>query len=272
MAGRIKKYFIFARSGIQTTLAYKGAIFLWFLGGIINAAVMCLLWWAIYTFSPDTVIGGYAFPQMLMYMTLSAIVGEIAFSDTLSEITMDVHYGLIGMRLMKPVNYRAQLGFTTVGSFLARFLILGLPMTVVGTLIAVFGFGLSGLVWYNLVLFVPAVFVATLFADTLGFLFGQLAFRTHAMFGINSMMNILVGFLSGAFVPIALFPMWAQNILYFTPFPSMMSMPIRLFLGMMSPLQTLEAFGIAAFWLVLLNVLGEILYRGSVRHVVVFGG
>lgn len=272
MAGRIKKYFIFTRSGIQTTLAYKGAIFLWLIGGIINAVVMCLLWWAVYTFSPENMIAGYTFPQMIMYMILSAVVSEITFSDTLSEITSDVHYGLIGMRLMKPVNYRAQLAFTAAGSFIARAVIIGLPMIVAGTLIAVFGFGLDGLVWYNIILFVPAMFVATMFADTLGFLFGQLAFRTHAMFGINSMMNILTGFLSGAFVPIALFPLWAQNILEFTPFPSMMSMPIRLFLGMMSPLETLQAFGIALAWLAVLNVLGELLYRGSVRHVVVFGG
>ncbi len=272
MAGRIKKYFIFAKSGIQTTLAYRGMIGLWFLGGIINAVVMCLLWWAVYRFSPESAIAGYTFPQMMMYVMLATIVGEITFSDTLGSIGDDVRDGVIGMRLMKPVSYRAQLGFTTLGSFVARLLIIGVPMTVACTLISVFAFGLTGIVWYNVVLFVIAVFLAVLILDTFGFLFGQLVFYTQAMFGVNTILNQLINFLSGAIVPIALFPAWAQTALYYTPFPSMMSMPVRIFLGMMSLNEILIAFAISLGWILVLNIIGELCYKNSVRHVVVFGG
>ena len=272
MKNRFKKYAIFVKSGFQTAIAYRGAIFLWFIGGIINAAVLCLLWWAVFNASPDNAIPGFTLPQMMLYMMLSAIVGEISFTSTMGEISDDIHDGVIGMRLMKPINYRAQLGFSTVGGFLARFTILAVPMIALATVISVFGFGLTGLKWYNIVLFVPAVFLAVMFSDTLGFLFGQLAFRTQAMFGVQSIMTVLVGFLSGAMVPIALFPDWAQTVLYYTPFPSMMSMPIRLFLGQMTPIETLTAFGISALWLLVLNLLGAALYKSSVRHVVVFGG
>ena len=272
MKSRLRKYLIFVKSGFQTVIAYRGSVFLWFIGGIINAVIMCLLWWAIFNASDGDVIQGYTLPQMMMYMMLSAVIGEISFSMTMSEIGEDVREGVIGMRLMKPINYRAQLGFSTVGGFLARLLILGIPMVVIATLVSVFGFGLEGLKWYNVLLFIPAVFLAVMFSDTLGFLFGQLAFRTQAMFGVDTILTVIVGFLSGAMVPIALFPNWAQNVLYYTPFPSMMSMPIRLFLGQMSPLETLTAFGISVLWLAVLNLLGALLYKSSVRHVVVFGG
>ncbi len=272
MRNRLKKYLIFVKSGFQTVIAYRGSIFLWFIGAIVNATVMCLVWWAIFEAKGEDVISGYTFPQMIMYMILSAVISEISYSTTMGQIGDDVREGVIGMRLMKPINYRAQLGFTSVGGFIARFTLLGVPMILGGTLVAVFGFGLDGLKWYNILLFIPAVFLALLFSDTLGFLFGQLAFRTQAMFGVDSIMSVLVGFLSGAMVPIALFPEWAQTVLYYTPFPSMMSMPIRLFLGQMTALETLEAFGISVLWLVALNALGATLYKSSVRHVVVFGG
>ncbi len=272
MANTLKKYFIFAKSGMQMTMAYRGTIMLWFFGGAVNAAVTCLLWWAIYKFSPENAIAGYTLAQMMMYNILVAVVNEMTFSDTMSSIGDDVRQGVIGMRLMKPISYRAQLGFSTIGSFAARLLLLGIPMIVVGSLIGVFGFGLEGLEWYNVLLFVPAMFLATMLNDSLGFLFGQLAFRTHAMFGVNSIMNVIVGFLSGMLVPIALFPAWAQTALAFTPFPSMMSMPIRLFLGMMDPQEVLTAFGISLLWLLVINVLGQLFYKSSVRRVVVFGG
>ena len=48
---------------------------------------------------------------MLMYVILSAAVFEITVSSTMGSITDDVRDGQIGMRLMKPISYRAQLCF-----------------------------------------------------------------------------------------------------------------------------------------------------------------
>lgn len=272
MTGGLKKYLIFAKSGAQTTIAYRGQIALWFLGGLINAVIMGLLWWAIFEFSPGDTVGGFKFPQMLLYVIMSAVVGQVIYSNTMGDITDDVRFGLIGMRLMKPINYRLQLGFSAVGSFAARLIIIGVPMTAVGTLVAVFGFGLTGIAWYNVLLTVPACFMSALVIDAFEFLFGQLAFRTHAMFGVHSMTEVVLSFLSGAVIPLTLFPVWAQNALYYTPFPTMTSFPVRLFLGMTDWKETLISFAIAVFWIIVLNVIAHFAYKSSVRHVVVFGG
>lgn len=270
--GRIKKYLIFMRSGFQTMLAYRGAILLWFIGAMISAVLMGLVWWAIYSFSPESVIAGYTFPQMLMYVILSAVVGEAIYTDTLGEISDDVRNGLIGMRLMKPINYRVQLGFSAMGSFLSRILIIGIPVITVGTIIVVFGFGLEGIQWYNILLFLPACVLSAIMFDTFGFLFGQLAFRTQAMFGVSSMSQIIMSFLSGGIVPIALFPVWAQTALAYTPFPTLVSLPVRIFLGQVGWLEMLIAFAVSIAWIVVLNVLAHFAYKSSVKHVVVFGG
>lgn len=278
----IKKYLIFAKSGMKTTFAYRGQIALWFLGALISALLTGLLWWAIYSahatddmtaFSNGNIIGGFNFAQMLMYVILSSIAAELAFAaQSMGEITDDVRYGLIGMRLMKPISYRAQLGFTSVGSFAARVLIIGAPLTLVGTLVMVFGFDLRGIEWYNVLLFVPACFLSLLIRDAIEFLFGQVAFYTQAMFGVSSITEVVTGFLSGAMVPLSLFPEWAQTVLSYTPFPSMISMPVNLFMGNLSWREIIIAFAVSIAWIVGLNVLGALLYKTSVRKVVVFGG
>ena len=270
--GRIKKYLIFMRSGFQTVLAYRGAIMLWFFGAMISAVLMGLVWWAIYSFSPEQEIAGYLFPQMLMYVVLSAVVGEAIYTDTMGQINEDVKWGLIGMRLMKPINYRVQLGFTAMGSFLARLLIIGVPVITVGTIVVVFGFGLHGIEWYNILLFLPATALSAIMYDTFGFLFGQLAFRTQAMFGVASMSQLVISFLSGGVVPIALFPAWAGSALYYTPFPTIVSLPVRIFLGQVGWSEMLIGFAVSVGWIIVLNVLAHLAYKSSVRHVVVFGG
>lgn len=278
----IKKYLIFAKSGMQMTFAYRAQIALWFLGSVINAVILGLLWWAIYSahatgdataFSDDNVIGGFNFSQMLMYVILSSIVAELAFASmSMGEITDDVRYGNIGMRLIKPISYRAQLGFMSVGSFTARLLIVGAPLTLIGTLVIVFGFGLQGITWYNVLLFVPFAFLSLLIRDAIEFLFGQLAFYTQAMFGIFSITEVVTGFLAGAMVPLSLFPSWAQTVLSYTPFPSMISLPVRIFMGMLSFEEMLVAFAVSVAWIIGLNIIGALLYKTSVRKVVVFGG
>lgn len=270
--GRIKKYLIFAKSAVQTTIAYRGQVLLWVFGSIVNAVLMGLVWWAVYKFSDGDVIGGYTFPQMLLYVVLSAVVGELTFSETMGLIGDDVRDGLIGIRLMKPVSYRAQLAFTSLGTFIARFVIVCVPITFVGTLIAVYAFGFTGLVWYNVLLFVPSCLLAAMLSDAVSFLFGQLAFRTQAMFGIHSMSQVIMNFLSGAIVPLSLFPAWAQTALAYTPFPSIASLPVRLFLGDMAIAEVAVSFAVTLGWIIVLNVLGQLAFKSSVRKVVVFGG
>lgn len=272
LGNRLKKYLIFTRSGFQTVLAYRGAILLWFLGAVVSAVLMGLVWWAIYSFSPESIIAGYTFPQMLMYVILSAVVGETIYTETMGSITDDVRYGLIGMRLMKPINYRLQLGFAAMGDFLARIIIIGIPVLTAGTLVVVFGFGLTGIQWYNILLFLPACALSALMFDAFGFLFGQLAFRTQAMFGVASMSQIVIVFLSGGLVPISLFPAWAQTALAYTPFPTLISFPVRLFLGQVGWMDMLISFSVSIAWIVALNVAAHFAYRSSVKHVVVFGG
>lgn len=270
--GAIKRYLIFTKAGFQTLMAYRGRIFLWFVGALISAVLMSLLWRAIYSFSDEPTIGGYTYSQMLLYVIVSAVMFEVTVSDTMGAIVDDVRYGQIGMRLMKPISYRLQLCFTNIGNYLGRLLIFGVPFMTAGTLIAVYGFGLTGLTWYNILLFIPASFIAMMINEAYEFLFGQLAFRTHAMFGVNSMSMTISGFLSGRMIPLSVFPVWAQKVLNCTPFPFMMSMPVRLYLGVMSTNDVLISFAVAIAWLIAINIIGQLCYKTSVRKVVVFGG
>lgn len=268
-----KIYSSFTKTNFLLTFAYRGQVFLWLLGGLLTAVMSGLLWWAVFKFGDGaTSIAGFTYPQMLLYMIMSAICGEVLYCGTADEIARDVRNGVIGMRLTKPISYQGQHVAMAIGNFGGRMLVIGIPMITLGTIVAVFGFGLTGIEWYNVFLAVPALFLGLLLKNAIGFMFGQIAFKTQAMWGVLSMLDVFVSFLSGAIVPLSLFPSGVQTALGYTPFPSVISLPVRIFMGMCTPYEIAIGFATSLFWIVVLNVLGALWYKRSVRHVVVFGG
>lgn len=267
-----KIYSSFTKTNFLLTFAYRGQVFLWLLGGLMVAVMTGLLWWAVFSFGSGESIAGFSYPQMLLYVIMSAICAETLYCGTADEIARDVRNGIIGMRLTKPISYQGQHAAMALGSFAGKLTVIGVPMIAIGTLVAVFGFGMGGIVWYNVLLFIPALLLGLLMQNAIGFMFGQIAFITQAMWGVLSMLDIFVSFLSGGIVPLSLFPSWAQSILTYTPFPSIISLPVRIFMGLCSAHEIWTGFLTSLFWIVILNILGALWYKRSVRHVVVFGG
>lgn len=268
----IKIYSAFAKTDFLLTFAYRGQVLLWLLGGLIAAIMSGLLWYAVFSFGTSDTIAGFTFPQMLLYTIMSAICAEVMYCETAGDIARDVRQGMIGMRLTKPISYQGQHVAMSIGYFFGKLIVIGLPMIIIGTVVAVFGFGLTGIVWYNALIFFPAMFVGLLLRNAIGFAVGQIGFITQAMWGILSMLDVFLAFLSGAVVPISLLPDWAQTALLYTPFPSMTSLPVRIFLGVCGTREMLVGVATSLFWVVVLNILGALWYRRSIKHVVVFGG
>lgn len=268
----LKKYLVFAKAAINNTLTYRAEVLIWFLSGAISSIIMALLWYAIYQFSPESAIAGFSYPQMLMYLICVACINELMYSETYSTVVDDIQEGMIGIQLMKPVNYRTRLIFGALGSFCSRFLLTTLVSLIAGTLIAVYAFGAPPPVWWHALLLLPSIYLSLMLFDAIDFLLSLLSFKTQSAFGISQIKDAVLAFLTGAVIPLALFPSWAQSILAFTPFPYMTSMPVLMFMGQYSGIEILQNFAISMAWVIALNALCYIMYKVTVKHVVVFGG
>ena len=90
--------------------------------------------------------------------------------------------------------------------------------------------------------------------------------------GISRLLGTLSTLLSGAIVPLPLFPDWAQAVLDFLPFRGLMDIPFRLYVGHISPRNVLLLFAHQLAWTAVLILTGRWMLSRGIRRLVVQGG
>ena len=270
---KFRKYFAFSKAGILDGFAYKFSALGWLLGDIISLLILFFLWQAIYKNSPNDVINGMTFKEMIAYLIYARVATSLVFS-TISFwiIGDDIYEGNIAISLIRPINYRYRLLASSFGGFLSSTILMFIPLMIMSVIILniTLGIPFPGLI--NLGLFLMSAILSFIIADSLNFLIGEISVFTHALFGLMIIKNILLSFLSGSLLPSSYFPDWLNQILRFLPFQSMIEKPIMIFLGKVSPPEIINIFMVQILWVVLLNVLCNVSFNLIKKRVVSVGG
>lgn len=271
-------YLPFSKAGIQTQLAYKAQILMWILIDFFEAFFILFLYGAIYRNSPngmDSVINGFTFTDMILYMVTSFIFSfVISSSETSYNIATDIREGTISSTLTKPVSYRLRHLFTYFGSVVLLALIVMIPMLVV--LYGVFFvLGLIEATFVEMLLRVLAFTVFTALAclinDAISYFVGMLVFYTDHLFGINMARNSLQSFLGGKSVPLSY--MGVVGVVFsFTPFAFLNSVPVLTLMGKMGFLEIIVYILIALLWISFIELVNHLIFSHAMKKLTVQGG
>ena len=128
----LKKYKPFFRAGSMDTMAYRFNILMWVIVTVFEIAVVIFLWLAVYSSSEggiDSVINGFSYKEMIVYVVLTTIFGFVTFgSDTLWFINNDIKKGTIANYVIKPISYRGKFVASSLGNFVTVLVIFGIPL------------------------------------------------------------------------------------------------------------------------------------------------
>lgn len=184
------------------------------------------LWSAIFSGPGETKIGNYDLHTMITYHGFALVVGLLTQGHAAMNLAEDIRMGRISTYLIYPFNFWE---FHT-----ANFIAFELLQIIV-TAVTLVGFGLTGLVALPSIGVILSGYafclVVSCFWFALQFFTGLLGFWLEETWILRVMLQLLSTFLSGAIIPIDLFPTWAQRILDFTPFPYLTYYPIKYFTG-----------------------------------------
>jgi len=255
------KYISILKIGFQQELAYKLQFIIGRLRNIIQILVFFFLWSSIFQ-TQDSVFG-YTISSIGAYTFLLIIIRSIVMSTKVNDVSGFVSSGELSNYLLKPIN------------FFKYIIIKDIPVKLLNI-----GFSAVELTLLFIIL-KPNIYIQS-YATQLLFFILSIIIASFIFFCILMLSNsfpfwvpeagwgaqflivaIFVEFLSGAFFPIDVFPTTIQNFLKLTPFPYIVFIPIKTYLGNMTIYNNLQNMAIGLIWcFILFLLLKKIWWKG----------
>lgn len=266
---RFRKYLPFFRANIMQMFIYRGTVLLWLLVDVFQFFMMVYLWKSVYEYRSN--INGFLFNEMLVYYLLTNVFMVFTQGEALYTVSEEVRQGRISLYLVKPISYKIRLYWETLGRAIGIIVLL-LPVAFLTGLVITFLFDIVWSVTFlqivAAVVYVPLIFT---FMFEFSFLFGTLSIHTTNVFGISIFVGVLTQVMSGQLIPLALYPPFLQNIIQYTPF-QFLSYPVLILLGKVPFDAVWQGLLIMAAWVVLFEFISHVVFRMSLKKIVVFGG
>ena len=208
-------------------MAYRLNFFLQIIGpALIFFFIKYNLWSSIYNGDEELVLKGYNFQEMINYHVWTLLVSLLGQGYSANNLSEDIRMGRISSYLIYPFNFWE---FHTA-SFLA--------FQILQTLVAIFTLlfvGVSGIVTFPTVGSILAGFLTCYFLSffwfILQFLTGILGFWLEETWILRVTLQMITVFLSGAIIPLELYPEAFVKVLDYTPFPYLTYYPVKIFMG-----------------------------------------
>ena len=281
----MKKYWHVIGIGIQNNLTYRFNYLTRTLFSFIPLFAMLSLWRTIYTAKGGAgSLSGYTEAQMIFYYIMVAIVDVLtAVNEDDWQIAADIREGNISQFLLKPIDY---LWYRLCLFFSGR--IAYISMACVPLAVFVFCFRnyfvppASGMA---LAAFPVSLMMTALLQFFLSYSMAMLAFW---ILEISTFIFILFAFeyiASGHVFPLDMLPSALEHTglspalaqafyhaLMLTPFPSMLYIPVGIYMGKITGNGVALGLLTQLFWVAMMYALARFMWRRGIKKYAAFGG
>lgn len=250
---------------LRMRLVYRSNVVSMIFSAVVMVFAEAEIWKALYG---DAVYHGTTVTDAITYVVLQAFLACIRI-DLGGEIGSDYYQGLIGQRMIFPVNYKLFTYFSALGRNLSNFVFYVLPML---TLCVVFyGFSVPANPWTILVALLSMLLGGVIFT-LISSILGYTAFWLRNNWYIRFFRGALFTALGGTFVPLWFFPEWILSISRWLPFYYSTYAPMEIYLEQTAGAGVWMLLGLQCLWIVILLGLDALVWRRAQRKLVVFGG
>jgi ABC-2 type transport system permease protein len=246
---------------IAIQFAYRAALAIWLIGLLLNPTIYLVVWTTVAT-TQGGAVGGFTAADFAGYFIAMMIVNQLTFDWHAFFMEWRVRTGDLSPMLLRPVhpihndiaeNLTFKLLTFTVVAPVAVFLAMTFDARIQPEPWQVFAF-------------IPALLFAMALRFLLEWCLGILAFWVTKMGAITQAWWVAVLFLSGQIAPLSLFPPLIQTIASVLPFRWMVSFPVEVGLGRLTPDRVLQGYVVQAVWIGLSLVLLRVGWRVGVRR------
>ena len=209
----------------QESLAYRASGLIWVMTDVTTAVTMPLVW---ATAAKSGAIAGFETGDFVLYYLCMLLVQCFAVSHLMWDVAVEIKEGTFSNTLLRPVDW-------TILMFVRNFAwrifrpVLFLPFFVL------FLFLYRGYLGDAHVVLSPAFFLSLLLGHLVSFFLGiaisMVALFTQEAMSIFELYYLPMMLLSGNVFPIAVLPLWAQNVAHALPFYATVGAPTEMLVG-----------------------------------------
>lgn len=272
MRKKLKIYMPFVNAGLQEASTYRANWLFYILGDVMGCFVSFFVWEAIFISNGGNAFMGFDKQSMVIYIFLTFLTGQLISSGGTYDIGQEIKDGSIAMRIIKPISYNTTFLFQELGNKLMEIGVIFVPL-VAG--VEIYRFFITGNLQFDICRFLLYL-VCCVFAYLINFsfniCFGFTAFVFKNLWGSTMLKNCIVGFLSGAIIPLAFLPDALRTVFTFLPFASLSYTPVMIYMGMYSGAEVLFYIGIQIFWCIAFWILTKVIWKSVIKHLCVQGG
>lgn len=260
----ISKYAALLRRAMGLMLEYRASIVIWMLTGVMPL-VMLAVWFAL---SEDGPIAGYSQNDFVSYYLLLTLTRQLTNVWVIWELDYEIRHGDLSIKLLHPINPIHEYVASHLADKVFRLWIL-LPLAMLAWLI-------FPTIHYNvtpltLALFLVALIVAWVLRFLSQYCFGILAFWISEAITLNEIWFAGMLMLGGVVAPLDLFPASVAALAKYLPFRFMLSFPVEIMLGRMTPNDLVNGALMMCGWLAIFVALERWLWARGVRKFGAFG-
>jgi ABC-2 type transport system permease protein len=270
MFALLDKYRTVFSVGLQSNLVYRANFGVRGFFSFFHLIYIFILWTAAYGDKP--LINGFTFAQTFTYFVALIVVQFFigAFNEDY-QISEEIRNGLINQFLTKPVNYFAYRFSIYLSARLVTGLLILLPLAVIFPLIHEHLTLPGG--WWRYAAAMPALVMSGLIQFGIAYIFGLLSFWFLEIQGLVILSMAIEMLLGGQIFPLDLLPPWLFDLSTGLPYFYQMYFPVALLTGRLNdPTMVFHFLTIQAFWVVVILVAGQILWRRGLRLHTAVGG
>lgn len=255
----------FARVSFSRSATYRFEVFTELGSFALRIYILRSLWNALY--AQNAAPTDLPLHAIITYSAIALLMSLPLEVDGTRQIQTRIRDGTIATDLMKPIDlplffFADGLGET---AFHALTILPAIGLALLFVHIDVPGPG-------TLAAFAVSLVLGYMVNSCINFIMNSIAFWTLEIHAIQLSIRWLSDLLSGAILPLSLVPgIWGQ-IAERTPFASIYSVPLQIYIGQLPPSAWPSALATQLGWIAVFVGIATFVWRSASRHVVVQGG
>jgi len=264
----IKKYSAVLKINWIQALEYRANALVGVIAIISGLFIEYQIWSLIFKSQNLTTINGFEFRELMIFIFLSIVVGQLKSSwHTSGEMIEGIRTGDINKFLIRPISYFWYHFMMFIG-------VNSLYYTVYSLLLFTFITIFPGLIFptaINFIGFILALLISIFLSYSIYYIMICFAFWFGEVRAIVVAYNLTMLVLSGQYIPIRLFPESIIKFMEITPFIYLVDFPVSIATGRMPIELWIINFICSIGWCVIMWIIGILIYNRGIRQYEAYG-